>query len=187
MRLKMRHMQTFLIGFALLVSLPVFRGSVFAQESEPGQESEPVRGTIAGHVSILPDAGVSGAPQVVLMSSGWAELWNGDVQQRIDRYFNLYRGAVAQDPALFDEIAAMARRDAVVSLVSQMQQALGLQFKDHVREVSPDGRFEFTGVPLGEHKVVVLAEAGKGSLIWAETVNVRSSIPQFIEVQNRIQ
>ncbi len=183
----MRHMQTFLIGFALLVSVPVFWGSVFAQGSEAKQESETVRGTIAGHVPILPDAGVSGTPQVVLMSSGWAERWNGDVQQRIDRYFNLYRVAVAEDPALFDEISAMARRDAVVSLVSQMQQALGLEFQDYVREVSPDGRFEFTGVPLGEHKVVVLAEAGKGSLIWAETVNVRSPIPQFIEVQNRIQ
>lgn len=54
-------------------------------------------------------------------------------------------------------------------------------------ELSGDGVFGFTGVPVDDTSVVVVAGVEGRTLIWAETVRVSGPIPQLIEVQNIIQ
>jgi hypothetical protein len=45
----------------------------------------------------------------------------------------------------------------------------------------------FADVPYGQYKVIVLARQNGTNLMWAETVEINGPIPQFIEVENRIQ
>ena len=54
-------------------------------------------------------------------------------------------------------------------------------------ELSGDGIFGFTGVPVDDSRVVVVAGVEGRTLIGAETVRVSGPIPQLIEVQNIIQ
>ena len=144
-------------------------------------------GTIVGRVAI--DDGMEGSdpPRAVLMSPDWTLVWNRDVQQGLDVYFNRYRDVVARNRDAYSEIAGRAYRDATRSVITEMQRSLGEEFPKWVREVSRDGRFEFTGVPLGDYRVIVLAVVEGRALIWTEALSLSGPIPQFIEVQNVIQ
>jgi hypothetical protein len=151
------------------------------------EQAQPAVGTIAGHVTPPEDSEIVDPLQAVLMDPRWVDIWNGDVQKRLDAYSERYRDAFDRNRDFFDQISNMARRDAVVFVISRMQRDLGGTFQDLVREVSGEGRFEFRDVPFGEYQVIVLARRGRTNLIWVETVEINGSIPQFIEVENRIQ
>ena len=105
----------------------------------------------------------------------------------MDVYFSRYRDAIARNRDAYNEIAGWAYRDATGSVISEMQESLGEEFLSWVSEVSADGVFEFTGVPLGDYRVVVVADVEGRTLIWADAVRVRGPIPQLIEIQNIIQ
>ncbi len=173
---------TALISATLLESPPQANPAA----TEP-RVPETAVGTIAGHVELPEDAAIVDPLQVVLMDPGWVDIWNGDVQKRLDVYWERYRPAFATNKDFFDQVANMARRDAVIFVFSRMQRDLGVRFKDLVREVSAEGRFEFADVPYGQYKVIVLARQNGTNLMWAETVEINGPIPQFIEVENRIQ
>ena len=151
------------------------------------EQAQPAVGTIAGHVTPPEDSEIVDPLQAVLMDPRWVDIWNGDVQKRLDAYSERYRAAFDRNRDFFGQIANMARRDAIVFVISRMQRDLGGTFQDLVREVSGEGRFEFRDVPFGEYQVIVLARRGRTNLIWVETVEINGSIPQFIEVENRIQ
>ena len=151
------------------------------------EQAQPAVGTIAGHVTPPEDSEIVDPLQAVLMDPRWVDIWNGDVQKRLDAYSERYRDAFDRNRDFFGQISNMARRDAVVFVISRMQRDLGGTFQDLVREVSGEGRFEFRDVPFGEYQVIVLARRGRTNLIWVETVEINGSIPQFIEVENRIQ
>ena len=178
---RLMSMGPFLLIAILLWTRPA--GSTVQQESPP---DSPL-GTIVGHVAIGTELEVSALARVILMSSNWAELWNGAVQRSLDDYFNRYRADIARNRAAYNEIAGWAYRDAAGSVISEMQRSLGEKFSNWVSEVSADGGFEFSGVPLGDYRVVVVADVEGRTLIWAEAVRVSGPIPQLIEVQNIIQ
>ena len=173
---------TALIGATLLVA-PV---QVNPAEARAEQAKAAV-GTIAGHITPPEDSEIVDPLQAVLMDPRWVDIWNGDVQKRLDVYSERYRAAFARNRDFFDQVSNMARRDAIVFVISRMQRDLGATFQDLVREVSGEGRFEFREVPFGEYQVIVLARRGRTNLIWVETVEIKGPIPQFIEVENRIQ
>ncbi len=154
-----------------------------------GQRSFPdsTSGTVLGHVAIGEAIEFSAPVRVILMSTEWADLWNGAVQRSLDGYFSRYRDAIARNRDAYNEVAGWAYRDAAGAVISDMRRLLGEEFENWVGEVSVDGVFEFTGVPLGNYRVVVVAEAEERTLIWAEAVTVSGPIPQLIEVQNIIQ
>lgn len=173
---------TTLIGVASLAS-PLQSNSA---ETTPGPAQAAV-GTIAGHVEPPDSDAIVDPLQVILMSPSWLDVWNGDVQKRLDVYGQRYRAAFAGNQDFFDQIANMARRDAIRFVLSRMQRDLGGEFQNLVREVSAEGQFEFTDVPFGQYQVIVLARQDTTNLIWVETVKIDGPIPQFIEVENRVQ
>jgi hypothetical protein len=173
---------TALIGATLLVA-PVQVNPAEAR----AEQAQPAVGTIAGHITPPEDSEIVDPLQAVLMDPRWVDIWNGDVQKRLDVYSERYRAAFARNRDFFDQVSNMARRDAIVFVISRMQRDLGATFQDLVREVSGEGRFEFREVPFGEYQVIVLARRGRTNLIWVETVEIKGPIPQFIEVENRIQ
>jgi len=55
-----------------------------------------------------------------------------------------------------------------------------------LKEVSADGRFEFKNVPYGEYQILAVGKIGDQDVIWQESVDVRSPIPQFLELKKHI-
>ena len=158
------------------------------QAPTPPTEEPPVElGTITGHVETPTDMEIVDPMQAVLLAPRWVDFWNGDVQKRLDVYFDRYRQAFARNPEFFNQVSNMAHRDAIVFVIGRMERELGKQFTQVVNAVSPEGRFEFGEVPLGEYKVIVVASADARNLIWAENIEITSPIPQFIEIRRRIQ
>jgi hypothetical protein len=68
-----------------------------------------------------------------------------------------------------------------------MQQELGPELESVVKEADENGRFEFTGVALGEYRIVVIGQQEQGSLLLSESLEIRSPLPQFFEIRTRIQ
>lgn len=186
MRKKRRLSIGLSVGLLLLVAILLPTPSVEAAvQQEPLPDSP--SGTIVGHVAMEEGSEVSAPGRAILMSANWAQLWNGTVQRSLDVYFNRYRDAIARNRDAYNEIAGWAYRDAAGSVISEMQESLGEEFRNWVSEVSADGEFEFTGVPLGDYRVVVVAGVEGRTLIWAEAVRVAGPIPQILEPQNIIQ
>ena len=176
------------VGWGVLAVLVLL---VF-QTAAPGQstsapESQSERGTIAGHVSVPSDAKLTGPLQVLLMAPRWTTMWNADLQKRIDAYFERYRAAFVENPEFFTEVSKMAYRDSIIFTISRMQQELGPELESVVKEADENGRFEFTGVALGEYRIVVIGQQERGSLLLSESLEIRSALPQFIEIRTRIQ
>jgi len=144
-------------------------------------------GTITGRVETLTAMGIARDLQVVLLSPQWVDLWNGEVQKRLDVYFDRYRQFLGSRTDFFKQVSRLAHRDAISLVINSMQSDLGKEFHQFAKTVSPKGSFEFNGVPPGDYRIIVLGVIGERRLIWSERLQVRGQIPQFIEVRNRIQ
>ena len=176
-----------LSGSVLLIAALLWTSPVQARGQQAAPEPEPGLGTIVGRVVIGQDMEGFEHVRAILLSPMWTEFWNSAVQRGLDDYFSRYRDAVARNRETYNELTGWAHRDAAGTVLSEMQRSLGERFRESVRMVSPEGRFEFTGVPYGDYRVIVIASVEGRALIWTENVRVLSPIPQFIEVQNIVQ
>jgi hypothetical protein len=157
---------------------------VSAQATDAPEAESPAQGVIRGQVR-LPDEVSFDSVEAVLLSSEWALLWRGEVQQRLDLYSQTYKAAIARDPALFPEISRAAHREATVYVLARMQAQPG--YPSHVTEISRDGHFEFPAAPFGDYTIVVVARQGSRGMIWTESMSLASPISSPIVIENRIQ
>jgi hypothetical protein len=172
---------------AVLTLFAVFGAGTPVQEEPVIPPQEQSLGAIRGHVSV-PDIGKPfDSVQAVLMPPEWALMWRGDAQRRLDAYSQTYKRAIAQDPGIFRDISRISYREATSYVLARMQGTLGERFREWVREVTPEGRFEYTGIPPGDYNVVVLARDGNRGMIWIENLSVTGSVPEILEVENRVQ
>ena len=155
---------------------------------ETDAEQEPAEtGIVVGQVPLPEDIEDGVDIQAVLLSPQWTTVWNSEVQERIDNYFAVNSAAINENRALFAQISARAQREAMEVVISRMQVSLGDEFSESIRAVSPDGEFEFAGVPFGDYRIIVVGRIGGVTRIWSSAVTIRSSIPEFIEVRDQIQ
>jgi hypothetical protein len=124
--------------------------------------------------------------QVILLSPRYSDLWNSDVQKRLDVYWERYKPAFARQKEFFFEVSKQAHREATNYIVTRMRRDPASNASNYVKETSQDGRFEFRNVPYGEYKVLAIARIGEQDVIWQESVDVRSPIPQFLELKQHI-
>jgi len=169
--------------FLLLTAVSAAAGQTDVAPPDP---PAPV-GSILGHVSMPEETGPAESAEALLMSPEWALQWRGDVQRRLDAYSQTYRRAIERDPAIFRNISLAAYREATAYVLAEMQRILGDGFRSWVETISPEGRFEYENVPAGDYNIVVLARSGNRNLIWTGTVSVTGPVPEFVEMQNRIQ
>ena len=165
-----------MVKFLLLAALFV------AAQSEKTVES----GIIVGSVDPPGSSTVSEPLQIVLLSPQYVELWEGDLQKRLDSYWERYKPAFAQNKEFFTEISRMAYLDSIQFVVNRMRRDLREGIAAFLQQSSGEGRFEFKNVPFGDYKVIAMGRAGGQQLIWQEPIAVKSSVPQFLELKTRI-
>ncbi|HYR43903.1 MAG TPA: hypothetical protein VER98_12820 [Terriglobia bacterium] len=161
--------KTFLLGVFLLL----------------GQQPERT-GTIAGTVWAPPPQKISAPVQVILLSPQYTDLWSSDVQKRLDVYWERYKPAFVRQKEFFSEVSKQAHREATNYIVRRMRRDSSSNFSNYLKETSPDGNFEFRNVPYGEYKVLAIGKIGGEDVIWQESVDVRSPIPQFLQLKKII-
>jgi len=169
-------------SFWLLLAVIAGATGLAAAAQEPAET-----GIVVGQVPLPEGIGDLGVIEAVLMSPQWTAVWNSEVQERIDNYFAANSAAINENRALFAQISARAQREAVEVVISRMQVSLGEEFSESVRAVSIDGGFEFAGVPFGYYRIIVVGRIGGATRIWSGAVTIRSSIPEFIEIRDRLQ
>lgn len=150
-----------------------------------GQKPEQT-GIITGTVAVSPQQKVSHPVQVILLSSRYMNLWNSDVQKRLDRYWENYKPAFARQKEFFFEMSKQAHREATTYILTRMRRDPSSNLSDYLQETSHDGKFEFRNVPFGEYKILALGKIGDQDVMWQEFVDVRSPIPQFLELKKRV-
>jgi hypothetical protein len=150
-----------------------------------GQKPEKV-GIIAGRVVAPAPQKISLPVQIVLLSPQYSDLWNSDVQKRLDVYWERYKPAFAREKEFFLEVSKRAHREAINYVIARMLLDPSSNFLNYVQETSPDGRFEFRNVPYGEYKILAIGKIGDQDVIWQEVVEVRSPIPQFLELKKHL-
>jgi hypothetical protein len=141
-------------------------------------------GIIAGTISRTGQEGASTPVQVILLSPQYVDLWNTDVQKRLDAYWERFKPAFAAQKELFFEVSRMAQKEATDYIVGRMRRDSAVS-PDYLKHASPEGRFEFKNLPFGEYKVLAVAKIGDQETLWHESIDVRSPIPQFLELKKR--
>ena len=141
-----------------------------------GQESRET-GVVTG--SVTPAQPV----QVILLGPGYGDLWAGEVQKRLDQYWQQYQLALRTHRELFSQFSRQAHRDATYYVVNRMRRDLSSGVSQYLVETSADGRFEFKNLPFGEYKILAVGKNGNQDAMWQESIDVRSPIPQFLELK----
>jgi hypothetical protein len=149
-------------------------------------EKVPQSGIIVGTVKPPQPMAISAPVQVVLLSPEYVELWEADVQKRLDTYWERYKSAFAQKKEYFTEISRMAYLDSIQFVVNRMRRDLPEGFSAFVQFSSTEGRFEFKGIPLGRYKVFAVGRADGQQLIWQDSVELSDPLPQFIDLHTPI-
>ena len=152
--------------------------------AKPAESEE--TGIIAGAVIAPSQPTMSQPVQVILLPPRYMNLWNSDVQKRLDVYWERYKPAFAVQKEMFFEVSRMAHKEATNYVVTRMRRDAPGNVSDYLKEASPDGKFEFKNVPFGEYKVLAVGKAGDKDLLWHESIDVRSPIPQFLELKKRL-
>jgi hypothetical protein len=155
---------------------------IAAQQSEKGSDVV----TIAGSIDAPEGAAILEPLQVVLLPDRYADLWNSEVQRRLDASWERFKPAFAEKKEYFLEVSRTAYLDAIRFVMARMRRDSPEAAAERVQQSSPEGRFEFKSVPLGQYKVVAFGKVGPREFIWQESIDVNSSVPQFLQLKKRI-
>ena len=162
---------------------PLILGALLLLGQKPEAVKPPQFGTIAG-IMVGPNAVPLKQPfQVILMSSEYALLWTAGVQQRLDNSWERYKPVLAQKKELFFELSRQAYLDTLQSVTDQMRRDLGSSTSKFIKNTSPDGKFDFPNIPLGDYKVVAVGKNGSQQSVWLESVTLTSPLPQFVQLK----
>ena len=142
--------------------------------------------TITGAVAVLPQQEFPQSVQVILLSPQYMNLWIGEVQKRLDLYWQRYQPTFRNRKEFFSEFSRQAHKDATNYVLTRMRRDPSSRLSEYLIETSPDGKFEFKNSPLGEYKILALGKIGNQDVMWQEFIDIRSAIPHFLELKKRV-
>jgi hypothetical protein len=137
-------------------------------------------GTVVGVVK-LPESGkpVQSA-RVALLPPKYTEVWNKQVQTRLDNYWELYKPDFAANKQRFLEFDRIAQLESFRYVTAFMRRDLGDASSKFLKESA--GQFEFSGIPFGTYQLLVQATANGEDVIWSKPVVVQSEVPIFVDL-----
>jgi len=142
-------------------------------------------GIVTGAV-VVPQQEISQPLQVILLSPDYTDLWTSEVQKRLDRYWQQFQTTFRYRKEFFLEMSQRAHQEATNYVVSRMRRAAASNTSELLMQTSRNGRFEFKNIPFGEYTVLAFGKVGDQEVMWHEFIDVRSSIPRFLELKNRV-
>lgn len=138
-------------------------------------------GTVIGLVK-LPDGKPGQGARVVLAPPKYIELWNKEVQQRLDNYWEIYKPELLANKDLVPKLYRLAYVEALRNLVTTMRRDLGEGVSKYVQLAGPTGQFEFRSIPFGTYQLLVQATADGDEITWSRIVDVQTQIPIFVDL-----
>ena len=139
-------------------------------------------GIVVGVVKLPGGAQPAAAARVVLLPPNYIEVWNKQVQTRLDNYWELFKPEFAGNKERFVEFNRLAQLESFRYITSSMRRDLGLEASKLMKEAGPGGQFEFTGIPVGTYQLLVLATVNGQDMIWSKAVDVQTAIPVFVDL-----
>jgi hypothetical protein len=139
-------------------------------------------GTVTGIVKPPEGARTVQAARVVLLPPKYTEVWNKQVQQRLDNYWELFKPEFAVNKEHFTDFYRIAYLEAFQYVTSAMRRELGDGASNFIKESSSSGQFEFRGVPFGTYQVLVQAISSGKDVVWSRPIDVQSEIPVFVDL-----
>jgi len=139
-------------------------------------------GTVVGIVKLPNSTKPLSSARVLLLPPKYTELWNRQVQTRLDNYWEIFKPEFAANKQRFMEFDRLAQIEALRYVTSSMRRDLGDGASKLMKESSPAGQFEFTAIPFGTYQLLVQATVGGEDVIWSKTIDVQSQIPIFVDL-----
>lgn len=142
----------------------------------------PVAGTVIGIVKHPTNGRTVDGARVVLLPPKYTELWDRQVQSRLDNYWELFKPEFAVRKEGFLEYGRVAQIEALRYVTATMRRELGDATK-FIKESTSAGQFEFRNIPFGTYQLIVHATGPNGQdVIWSKSVEVQSDAPLFVDL-----
>jgi len=109
-------------------------------------------------------------------------MWNKQVQQRLDNYWEIYKPELLVTKEHVTEIYRMAHVESFRFVASAMRRELGDGAAKFVKDASANGQFEFRSIPFGTYQLLVGTAAGGQDFVWSRVVDVDSEVPVFVDL-----
>jgi len=164
----------------------ILLGFMLAAQAPAAPTQTVTTGTIGGRVTTPAGVTLNQPIQVVLLPPEYAEVWNTDVQERLDNYWEQYKPTFIQQKELFLEVQKMAYRASFQFVVTRMQFDNRGRSSGLIHEATPDGRFEFRNVPAGLYKILAMSRTGNQEIFWSDLVRIAGADPIHIELKKTI-
>jgi hypothetical protein len=142
-------------------------------------------GTIIGLVK-LPGGKPGQAARVVLLPPKYTEVWNRQVQQRLDNYWETFKPEFAVNKERFADFHRLARVEALRYVIAIMRRDLGDGASKYIKETPSNGQFEYRGIPFGTYQLLVQAAANGEDITWSRTIDVQTEIPIFVDLDKPV-
>jgi len=138
-------------------------------------------GTVIGLVK-LPGNKPAQSVRVLLLPPKYTEVWNRQVQQQIDNYWEIYKPQLAVHKERIADLYRLAHVNSLAYVIAAMRRDLGEGASKYIRETPATGQFEFHGVALGTYQLLVQATADGEYITWSRIVDVQTNIPIFVDL-----
>ena len=157
----------------LALVLSVFLG--FLQTSQTG--------TIVGLIKLTNGSKPATVTHVMLLPPKYTEVWNKQVQQRLDNYWEIYKPELAVHKEHITDIYRMVHAEAFGYVASNMRRDLGEAGASRfIRDAYPGGQFEFRGIPFATYQLLAQATTNGETIFWSATVGVDTDVPVFVDL-----
>jgi hypothetical protein len=142
----------------------------------------PPAGTVVGVVKLPEGTKPAQAARVLLLPPKYTEVWNKQLQQRLDNYWEMFKPEFAAHKEHFMDFYRIAYLESFRYVMSAMRRELGDGASKLVKETSSTGQFEFRGIPFGTYQVLVQATANGQDIVWSRLIEVQTEIPVFVDL-----
>ena len=142
----------------------------------------PTTGTIVGTIKAPDRPNAVPNARIALLPPKYVELWNKQLQTRLDNYWELFKPEFATNKEHFLDFERLAQVEAFRYVTSMMRRELGDGAAKLLKEGSPAGQFEITDVPFGSYQLLVQGTVNGREVIWSKTVEVQTEIPIFVDL-----
>jgi hypothetical protein len=138
-------------------------------------------GTIIGLVK-LPGGKPGQAARVVLLPPKYTEVWNRQVQQRLDNYWEMFKPELAVNKEKIADFNRLAQLEALRYVIATMRRDLGDGASKYIKEAPSNGQFEYRGIPFGTYQLFIQAAANGEDITLSRIVDVQTQIPIFVDL-----